>query len=340
MVGADGRVLKVTEVESPAGESADAYSIAAIQAMKKWVFDTLPAGEPPRERTYRTVMGFGKRVPRRVFPISHAQLEARLPNLLREAFPAVIALPGLGGYVVHGTPTQSGSIRAVIGAAIRAGPQPDGVSSWVVASWMAVLTRTGDDACPCSWLVSRPEAADSFMTWLSGKLNAVQSERSPLAPIFDEIVPSGLPEPEAAGTWNVDTIQEWMRTALLSGPEAAATNASATQPDEAAFSRRSEEPADGTGCAPSSSSTPPKRIKKTFVAYPENARRARLQGKVLLKARIGTSGDIESVRVLNGHALLDQAAIDAVCCWKYEPATEGGKPVATDFNMVIEFNLD
>jgi Gram-negative bacterial TonB protein C-terminal len=46
--------------------------------------------------------------------------------------------------------------------------------------------------------------------------------------------------------------------------------------------------------------------------YPDVARKARIQGTVLLKTTIDTNGDVEEVSLISGHPLLAPAAIDAV----------------------------
>ncbi len=69
------------------------------------------------------------------------------------------------------------------------------------------------------------------------------------------------------------------------------------------------------------------------------ARRAKLQGKVVLEAVIGTDGDVEELRVLRSIPMLDKPAADAVCCWKYRPATLDGRPVAVYFTVLVEFSL-
>jgi protein TonB len=56
--------------------------------------------------------------------------------------------------------------------------------------------------------------------------------------------------------------------------------------------------------------------------YPPLAKQARIHGVVVLQATVNTQGDIENLRVVTGHPLLIQAAIDAVKQWRYEPQAE------------------
>jgi len=60
-------------------------------------------------------------------------------------------------------------------------------------------------------------------------------------------------------------------------------------------------------------------VRKIQPNYPALARSARIQGAVLLQAVIGKQGNIENLRVMSGHPMLVQAALDAVRQWRYRP---------------------
>lgn len=72
------------------------------------------------------------------------------------------------------------------------------------------------------------------------------------------------------------------------------------------------------------SETPVFRKVKTRAQpmYPELARRMKLSGVVKLELTIAPDGKVKSVKVLGGHPLLADAAMDAVRRWVYEPAHE------------------
>ena len=53
--------------------------------------------------------------------------------------------------------------------------------------------------------------------------------------------------------------------------------------------------------------------------YPPIARAAHVYGTVVLQAHIGTDGRVSSLYVVSGPAMLQQAALDAVWNWTYEP---------------------
>ncbi|MDR2012215.1 MAG: energy transducer TonB [Rhodanobacter sp.] len=75
--------------------------------------------------------------------------------------------------------------------------------------------------------------------------------------------------------------------------------------------------------------------------YPPQAARQRQQGKVLLKVLVGLDGSPEEVTVekSSGSRLLDQAAIDAVKTWKFNPGKKGGSPNRGYALVPIEFTL-
>lgn len=73
--------------------------------------------------------------------------------------------------------------------------------------------------------------------------------------------------------------------------------------------------------------------------YPEAARRKGIQGTVILEAVIGKDGVIRHLRVLQGHPLLADAALDAVKQWKYKPYLEQGKPVEVKTTVKVNFTL-
>ena len=70
------------------------------------------------------------------------------------------------------------------------------------------------------------------------------------------------------------------------------------------------------------------------------ARQARIQGVVLLEAIISKTGRMERLRVLSGHPLLAQAALDAVNQWTYRPTKLNGEPVEVITTIEVRFMLN
>jgi len=73
--------------------------------------------------------------------------------------------------------------------------------------------------------------------------------------------------------------------------------------------------------------------------YTEVARRAGVQGVVIIEAVIDEKGRVEDMRVLKGLPLgLDQQAVEAVRTWRFKPATRDHKPVKVYYTLLVNFN--
>ena len=73
--------------------------------------------------------------------------------------------------------------------------------------------------------------------------------------------------------------------------------------------------------------------------YPEDAKAAGIEGIVVLDVVIGENGSVIEARVIRSIPELDQAAIDAVLQWQYEPTLLNGEPVEVECNVTINFTL-
>jgi len=84
----------------------------------------------------------------------------------------------------------------------------------------------------------------------------------------------------------------------------------------------------------------PVLVLRVEPVYPEAARKARLEGYVILEAIITAQGEIEEVHVVkSAGALLDASAEGAVARWKYRPATLNGRAVRVLLTVTISFRL-
>ena len=84
----------------------------------------------------------------------------------------------------------------------------------------------------------------------------------------------------------------------------------------------------------------PTKLVNVVPEYPELARRARLEGYVILEATIDREGNVVNVNVLRGLGLgLDEAARTAVSEWKYTPTTYNGRPVEIKMNITVVFEI-
>lgn len=82
-----------------------------------------------------------------------------------------------------------------------------------------------------------------------------------------------------------------------------------------------------------------KLVRQPKPAYPELAKRARIQGVVKLHALISKDGIVEDLRVINGHPLLVPAALEAVKQWVYRPTLLNGEPVGVETDIDVNFTL-
>ena len=85
---------------------------------------------------------------------------------------------------------------------------------------------------------------------------------------------------------------------------------------------------------------PPVKVNAPQPVYPEAARRARLQGVVVLKAVIDKNGDVTDVQILRDLPMgLGEMAKQAALKWKFKPATLHGKPVDVYFNLTVNYSI-
>jgi len=80
-------------------------------------------------------------------------------------------------------------------------------------------------------------------------------------------------------------------------------------------------------------------ISKTPPAYPTIARTAGIAGTVMLAASISKEGTIENLRVVSGHPMLTQAAMNAVKTWRYRPYLLNGQPVEVETTINVVFAM-
>jgi TonB family protein len=80
-------------------------------------------------------------------------------------------------------------------------------------------------------------------------------------------------------------------------------------------------------------------LTKAVPVYPPAAKKARIQGKVVIDAVIGTDGTVENLRVLSGPQELQQSALDAVRQWTYKPYLLNGDPIEVETTINIVYRL-
>jgi TonB family protein len=77
-----------------------------------------------------------------------------------------------------------------------------------------------------------------------------------------------------------------------------------------------------------------KSVKTVPPVYPAIAAKMRVEGAVKLDATIDSDGSVSDVKVVSGHQLLVNAAVDAVKKWKYESGDgKSIQPVSVEFAL-------
>lgn len=85
---------------------------------------------------------------------------------------------------------------------------------------------------------------------------------------------------------------------------------------------------------------PPQKIFGPEPRYTEEARKARVQGIVILQAIVDALGNVSNVKIVKGLPEgLDQSAVATVQSWRYKPATLEGEPVPVYMNITVSFSL-
>jgi TonB family protein len=81
-------------------------------------------------------------------------------------------------------------------------------------------------------------------------------------------------------------------------------------------------------------------IYRVMPEYPELARRARVQGTVVLDTVVSVEGAVTQVKFVSGPEALSQAARDAVRWWRYEPYLVNGQPATVETTAAVDFRLE
>lgn len=148
---------------------------------------------------------------------------------------------------------------------------------------------------------------------------------------------------------------------LLAGaPFASSQGFPATQPQQPGMPPPAQQPMDPTavpaappGFAPAAGDASAGRVvrisggvmagylvSRVDPVYPEEAKSAHISGAVVMAARIGEDGHVQSLSVVSGPQVLQTAAMDAVKQWVYKPFRLNGDPVEVATTVTVNFNLN
>jgi TonB family protein len=86
--------------------------------------------------------------------------------------------------------------------------------------------------------------------------------------------------------------------------------------------------------------TLPEVLIRVAPKYPKQARKQRIEGTVLVKALVSTTGSVAVATIQQSVPGLDQAALDAIRQWAFRPALDGRRPVPVWVVVPVKFNLE
>lgn len=86
--------------------------------------------------------------------------------------------------------------------------------------------------------------------------------------------------------------------------------------------------------------THPVLVRRIRPIYPAPARRAGIQGTVLIRAVVRADGSVDRTEILKDQPFgLGEAARQAVQQWRFEPATYNGRPIDVYYTVSFDFTL-
>ena len=83
----------------------------------------------------------------------------------------------------------------------------------------------------------------------------------------------------------------------------------------------------------------PTKLRNVNPVYPQDALDAKVQGVVIMEARIERDGTVSRARVLKSIPMLDDAAVEAVRQWEFTPTLMNGAPVPIMMTVTVNFTL-
>lgn len=105
-------------------------------------------------------------------------------------------------------------------------------------------------------------------------------------------------------------------------------------------SKPASQPGDDTAPEHETTVTPPVPVYKPEPPYSDEARKAGLEGTVVLSITVDPQGNVKNIRVVKPLGKgLDQNAVDTVRSWKFKPAAQDGKPVEFSATVEVAFRL-
>ena len=231
-----------------------------------------------------------------------------------------IALPG---DAASGSAPRAPALSLALSGLVHAG---------ALALFLVASARSGsesDHSLPIRVLLQPPIAV---LTLEPLRLNAGSAgrpaERGIFDPIVDRMAPYVRESDFVTPASPIDAGAPVGASSPGHGPEDAAPGVAAVIGGEP-----------GDSDLPSLYDAPPVPVVAPEPRYPDWAREAGIEGRVLLEALVARDGRVLNVRVKEGEKGLSEEAVKAVRAWKFRPARWNGKPVAAWVAIPILFRL-
>jgi len=85
---------------------------------------------------------------------------------------------------------------------------------------------------------------------------------------------------------------------------------------------------------------PPTPVREVRPVYPTKCKEKNIEGAVILHVEIDEEGNVINIELLkSAHKNLNQAAVEALRQWKYQPVKKDGESVPVTFTVTVDFKL-
>ena len=86
----------------------------------------------------------------------------------------------------------------------------------------------------------------------------------------------------------------------------------------------------------------PKIIRQMPITYPSDAKKAHVEGRVVVNVLIGTNGKASKMEIVESEpeGVFDENALKSVKNWQFRPGIKGGELVPTWVKLPLSFKLD
>jgi protein TonB len=190
------------------------------------------------------------------------------------------------------------------------------------------------------WVSAPPTPPPVIATPAPARLTkAPPSHDSARAAVADPVAPPPAPGPTVSMIDPTAVLPEDGRAPCLFNCAGSTPDGNSDGPRGGTPGPGADEGTGGGPIRPGGDIKPPVRTVYVAPPYPDLARAARIQGLVVIECTIDPSGRVVDARVITGHPLLQNAALDAVRQWRYKATRLNGVPVAVLMTVTVNFSL-